>query len=72
MEMTEKSIEKNFNRLYPCTLKKIEGNKRLTKSDMGYQIGAIDPYHAASIYWDVYKRDEMVAVFNKLFGTDIK
>jgi hypothetical protein len=53
-------------------LKKIEGNKRLTKSDMGYQIGAISTWHPASIYWDTYRRDEMVAVFNKLFGTAIK
>lgn len=39
---------------------------------MGYQIGHIDPYHVASIYWDTMKRDEIVEAFNKLFGTDIK
>jgi hypothetical protein len=64
--------KKNYGRLFPSNLKKIEGNKRLTKCDMGYQIGHVSSYHPASIYWDTYKRDEMVAVFNKLFGTEIK
>jgi hypothetical protein len=63
---------KRFNRLSPYTLKQIQENKRLTKSDMGYQIGHVAPYHAASIYWDTMKRDEIVEAFNKLFGTDIK
>ncbi len=63
---------KNRKRLFPSTLKKIEENKRLTKSDMGYQIGNVDPYHIASISWDYFKREEIVETFNRIFGTEIK
>jgi hypothetical protein len=63
--------QKRFNKLFPATLKQIQENKRLTKSDMGFQIGHIDPYHVASIYWDTLKRDELVEMFNKMFGTGI-
>jgi hypothetical protein len=64
--------KKNFAKLFPSTLQRIQDNKRLTKSDMGYQIGHIEPYHPVSLYWDFYKRDEVVEAFNKLFGTSIK
>ncbi|GHU68056.1 hypothetical protein FACS189413_04070 [Bacteroidia bacterium] len=64
--------KKRFNKLFPATLKQIQEEKRLTKSDMGFQIGHIDPYHVASIYWDTLKRGELVEMFNKMFGTEIK
>jgi hypothetical protein len=63
---------KRYKRLSPSVLQKIKDNKRLTKSEMGYQIGHVEPYHPASIYWDSLKRDEVVEKFNKLFGTSIK
>ena len=64
--------EKNCKRLFPRTLKMIQENKRLTKSDMAYQIGNVEPYHSMSISWDFFKRDEIVTTFNQIFGTSIK
>jgi hypothetical protein len=64
--------KKNFAKLFPSTLKKIQENKRLTKSEMGYEIGNIESCHPVSLYWDYYKRDEVVEAFNELFGTSIK
>jgi hypothetical protein len=64
--------QKNFNRLFPDTLKKIEGNKRLTKSEMGYQIGHIEPCHVVAVSWDFFLREEIVSTFNKMFGTEIR
>ena len=64
--------EKNYKRIFPNVLKMIQDNKRLTKDEMAYQIGHIEVYHPVSIYWDTYKRDEIVIIFNKMFGTDIK
>ena len=63
---------KNYERLFPSILQKIQDNKRLTKSEMAYQIGQIDAYHIVSISWDYFIRDEIVATFNQMFGTDIK
>lgn len=62
---------KNAKRLLPSVMQKIQGNKRLTKEDMAYQIGRIDPYHSVAISWDYFKREEIVSAFNRLFGTDI-
>ncbi|MDR1339988.1 MAG: hypothetical protein LBK58_08065 [Prevotellaceae bacterium] len=64
--------KKNFDRLFPRILKRIRENKRLTKSDMGFQIGHIEPYHPVSLYWDYYRRKDVVKAFNELFGTEIK
>ena len=63
---------KNYKRLFPSNLKKIQDGKRLTKSDMGFQIGHVEPLHWASLYWDYSKRDEIVKMFNQMFGTEIK
>lgn len=63
--------QKNRKRFFPSTLEKIENNKRLTKIDMGHQIGQIDPYHPASLYWDSLTRPQIVETFNKIFGTEI-
>jgi hypothetical protein len=49
----------------------IQNNKQLTKSEMGFQIGAIEPYNCFALYWDFYKREEIVSEFNKMFGTKI-
>jgi len=64
--------EKNYKRLFPNNLQKIQDNKRLTKSEMGYQIAQIEAYHSMAIYWDFFTRDEIVEAFNQMFGTDIK
>jgi hypothetical protein len=64
--------KKNFDRLFPDTLQRIRENKRLTKSDMGYQIGHVEPHHPASLYWNCYRREDVVKAFNELFGTEIK
>jgi len=63
---------KNHNRLYPSILKKIQDGKRLTKSEMGYQIGQVDTFHVMSISWDSFLREDIVLTFNKIFGTEIK
>jgi hypothetical protein len=68
----EATTMENFAKLRPSMLQKIQDNKRLTKSEMGYQIGHIKPYHPLSLYWDYYKRDEVAEAFNKLFGTSVK
>jgi hypothetical protein len=63
---------KNRKRLFPSTLQMIEAGKRLTKSEMAYQIGHIEPYNIVAISWDFFKRDEIVETFNKMFGTEVK
>jgi len=63
---------KNYKRLFPRILKKIQENKRLTKSEMGFQIGHVQPYHIAAISWDFLLREEIVPMFNRIFGTEIK
>ncbi|MDR2087059.1 MAG: hypothetical protein LBP72_07770, partial [Dysgonamonadaceae bacterium] len=62
----------NCKRLFPSIRKRIQESKRLIKSDMAYQIGHIEPLHPVSLYWDAYRREEVVKAFNQLFGTDIK
>jgi hypothetical protein len=50
----------------------IQDGKRLAKHEMGYQIGHVDPYNPSALYWDYYKREDVVKAFNELFGTEIK
>jgi hypothetical protein len=64
--------KKNFAKLFPCTLQKIQEGKRLTKNDMAYQIGHIEPLNIVAISWDYFKREEIVSTFNQMFGTEIK
>ena len=63
---------KNQKRLYSTILKKIEENKRLTKSEMAYQITAVNPHHSVAISWDFFSREEVVTTFNQIFGTEIQ
>ena len=70
-QLEEMKQKENYKRLFPTTIKAIEKGKRLTKCDMGYQIGHVEVYHPASIYWDKMSRDYMVKAFNKVFGTSI-
>ena len=49
----------------------MEQSKRLTKEDMVYEIGSIEAYHPATLYWDTLKHDEIRSLFNDLFGTAI-
>ncbi|MDR1120676.1 MAG: hypothetical protein LBM08_07130 [Dysgonamonadaceae bacterium] len=58
--------------LLASTKRKMEQGKRLTKEDMAYEIGRIEAYHPASLYWDTLKRDEILRFFNNLFGTTIE
>lgn len=53
------------------TKRKMEQGKRLTKEDMTYEIGRVDAYHPAHLYWDTIKREEILKFFNDLFGTAI-
>jgi hypothetical protein len=72
-EKRDKWIQtKNAERLYPSIRQRIQAGKRLTKSEMAYQIGHIEPYNIVAISWDFFTRDEIVETFNKMFGTEIK
>jgi hypothetical protein len=72
-EKRDKWIQKkNFEKLFPDTLKRIEDGKRLTKSEMGYQIGHVEPCHIVAISWNYFTREEIVSTFNRIFGTEIK
>jgi hypothetical protein len=61
----------NYKHLYQSVLKKIQDKKRLTKFDMAYQIGKIEPYHSIAVSWDYFTRDEIAGKFNQMFGTEI-
>jgi hypothetical protein len=62
---------KNVKRLNPSILQKIQNGKRLTKSEMAYQIGSVEPYRSIAVSWDFFSREEIVSAFNKMFGTEI-
>ena len=64
--------EKNCKRLFPSTLQKMQEGKRLTKSEMAYQIGHVKQCHIVVVSWDFFRREEIVATFNRIFGTEIK
>jgi hypothetical protein len=63
---------KNCEWLFASIIHKINTGKRLTKSEMAYQIGHMEPYNSMAISWDFFTRDEMVETFNKMFGTEIE
>jgi len=63
---------KAYKRLFPSTLKKIQDGKRLTKCDMGFQTGHVEPLHVVSISWDYFQLSEMVSTFNNMFETEIQ
>jgi hypothetical protein len=63
---------KNCKRLFTSILKKVQNGKRLTKSEMAYQIGRIEPYHSVAVSWDFFSREEIVLTFNRFFGTEVK
>jgi hypothetical protein len=63
---------KNYQRIFPFILGKIQKKQRLTVDDMSYQIGAIKPAHIMANMADCFSRDEILTVFNSMFGTDIK
>jgi hypothetical protein len=62
---------KNCKGLLPRFQNMILNDKRLTKSEMAYQIGNVEPYNVFSISWDYFTRDEIVSAFNQMFGTSI-
>jgi len=53
-------------------LKRMQENKKLTKSELSYEIGRYKPLSAYHLYYDNIKRDDMVKYFNNLFNTKIK
>ena len=63
---------KNYKMLFPHILNKIQLNKTVHKHELAYQIGLIDPKHIMANCWDWIDRDDMVLVFNQMFGTSIK
>ena len=63
---------KRYKNLFPSILKKIQDNKRLTKCEMAYQIGHVEPLNIVAISWDFFSREEIVSSFNQMFGTEIK
>lgn len=69
---TKLKQQQRREKLLPNTIKKMEQGKRLTKSDMAYEIGRFEVYHPACIYWDTLKREYILEAFNYLFGTDLK
>ena len=72
-ELKDKWLQvKNQERLYPTIIKKMQENKRLTKSEMAYQIGNVEPCHIVAISWDYFTREEVVSTFNQIFGTEIQ
>jgi hypothetical protein len=64
--------KKNFAKIFPGTLKRIQENRRLTKSEMAYEIGNVESCHVVAVSWDFFRRDEIVSTFNQMFGTEIK
>jgi len=67
---TVKQLE-NSKWLLADVQKKIDNGKRLTKSEMAYQISRIEPYSSVAISWDYFLREDVVSKFNKMFGTKI-
>lgn len=65
-------IRQRRKRWLPSTRRRYESRKRFTKSEMAYEIGRCKPHHAAALYPDSMKRNEIVEYFNELFGTDIR
>jgi hypothetical protein len=63
---------KNYKRLFAGTLQRMQAGKRLTKSEMAYQIGHVEPLHVVAISGDFFRREEIVSTFNRMFGTELK
>jgi hypothetical protein len=70
-QLNELKCSRRSDNLLSGTKRKMEQGKRLTKEDMAYEIGRIDAYHPAHLYWDKIKREEILKFFNDLFGTAI-
>jgi len=68
---TEQQRENSKN-LSPDTLRKILRNKKLSRYDMGYEIGKVDRNNPLGWMWDKIERETIVHSFNKYFGTNIK
>ena len=50
---------------------RIAACKKLTKFDMAWEIDRVTPHSLIGVYIDAYKRDEIVAKFNKTFNTNL-
>lgn len=51
---------------------KINEGKRMTKSELAYEIHFAEHYNAIGMYYNHFTRNEIVEEFNKLFNTDVK
>lgn len=40
--------------------------KKLTKSEMAYEIGKKEPYNAAHLYWDMLKYEEVYEQYQRV------
>ena len=63
---------KNYQRLSPFILKKIQNNRKLHDNEMVYQIGKIKPRFGVMDDWNVFSHEEIVSTFNQFFGTTIE
>ena len=62
----------NRERFTEWTKRALFENKKLTKACMAYQIGVVEPHSPYTLFYDKISRNEIVAVFNEIFGTNIK
>jgi hypothetical protein len=62
---------KNYQRLSPFFLKKIQDNNELNMFEMEILIDGVNPYLAIKIGLNIYSREEVVIMFNQIFGTEI-
>lgn len=67
--MRTKTQQKRYDNLPESVKLMITENKRLDKCTIGLRFPA---WHVANIYWDKFKRDELVEKFNEYFGTNMK
>jgi hypothetical protein len=68
--MKTKKLTKND--LFLIYRTKIEKGKKLTKSEMAYQIGAKNAHSPISIFYDSYSRNEILNYFNLMFNVNTK
>lgn len=59
------------HRLSRGTLMKIAAGKRLTKAEMAYEIGKVDPYNPAHLYRNYLSHGDILRQFNKVFNTQV-
>ena len=64
--------KKNYQRLSPLIMKKIQDNKKLHDNEMVSQISIIKPRFGVMDDWYVFSHEEIASTFNQIFGTAIE